>query len=154
MQALRKVGRLFLFVIMGVLIIANQTQAAVSCHKINAKGIGQDLGGGRDEVDLIGGGLLQGTIEGQVTSFFPVSGTVFGFVETIEFIANKGTLTTIFTGTFDGATGEFNGSGSVTAATGKLAGATGILSLDGIEDLSTGVIAVDVTGSICVNLAP
>src|SRR5678816_3764273 len=31
------------------LLFASSAEAAVSCHKINAKGVGQDLGGGRTQ---------------------------------------------------------------------------------------------------------
>jgi hypothetical protein len=44
--------------------------------------------------------------------------------------------------------------GPVTGATGKLAGATGTLLFEGVEDLSTGMFAENVTGVICVNLSP
>jgi len=45
-------------------------------------------------------------------------------------------------------------SGPVTAATGKLAGATGTLVLNGIEDLTSGKFIEDISGLICVDLAP
>ena len=51
-------------------------------------------------------------------------------------------------------TGEFSASGPVTDATGKLAGATGTLPFDGVEDLSTGSFVEEVTGLVCVDLAP
>lgn len=45
-------------------------------------------------------------------------------------------------------------SGPVMASTGKLAGTAGTLMLDGIEDLTTGTFVEDVSGLICVDLAP
>jgi hypothetical protein len=144
---------LFLFVVTGTLMTVSQAQAAVSCHKINAKGVGQDLGGGQTEADIIGGGLLQGTTAGSfvITGF---SGTVASIEGTVVFTTNNGTLTVTVAGIFDVATGQFSASGTVTSATGKLEGATGTLLLEGIQDLSSGRFVEDVTGTICVDLAP
>jgi hypothetical protein len=153
MKAVRRVVLLLLFVVVGTLVTVSQARAAVSCHKINAKGVGQDLGGGVTEADIIGGGLLQGTTVGNfvITGF---SGTVASIEGTVVFTTNQATLTVTVTGIFDVATGEFSASGTVTGATGKLAGATGALLLEGIEDLSNGRFVEDVTGTICVDLAP
>jgi hypothetical protein len=131
-----------------------QASAAESCHKINAKGIGQDLGNGRTTADINGGGLLNGTTAG----LFGISPTadpnVFDLVGSVVFTTNKATLTVAVSGTFDTGTGEFAASGPATAATGKLTGATGNLSLAGVEDLSTGRFTETVQGNICVDLAP
>lgn len=153
MNSQERLVRLILFVILGALMMASPAQAAESCHKINAKGVGQDRGGGVTEAQIIGGGLLHGTTEGNflVTG---LSGTVALFVGTVEFTTNHGTLTVTVAGTLDVATGEFGASGAVTGATGKLAGATGGLSFRGVEDLSDGSFVEDVTGEICVHLAP
>ncbi|MCL4299106.1 MAG: hypothetical protein KJ077_25445 [Anaerolineae bacterium] len=144
---------LLLFVVVGALLTVSQAQAAVSCHLINAKGVGQDLGGGRTVANIIGGGLLQGTTEGNF-AITGVSGTVASIAGTVEFTTHNGTLTVTVTGTFDVASGEFNASGPVTGATGKLAGAMGVLTFAGVEDLSDGSFVEDVTGEICVDLAP
>jgi hypothetical protein len=148
-----RVVLLILFVVVGTLMTVSQARAAVSCHRINAKGVGQDLGGGTTQADIIGGGLLQGTTVGNfvITGF---SGTVASIAGTVVFTTNKATLTVTVAGIFDVATGEFSASGTVTSATGKLAGATGTLLLEGIEDLSNGRFLEDVTGTICVDLAP
>lgn len=153
MKTVGRVVLLFLFVVVGTLVTASQARAAASCHKINAKGAGQDLGGGVTEADIIGGGLLQGTTAGNfvITGF---SGTVASIAGTVVFTTNKATLTVTVAGIFDVATGKFSASGMVTGATGKLAGATGTLLLEGIEDLSDGRFVEDVTGTICVDLAP
>jgi hypothetical protein len=42
-------------------VLASPAAAAASCHKINAKGVGQDLGGGNTTANINGGGLLNGT---------------------------------------------------------------------------------------------
>jgi len=72
----------------------------------------------------------------------------------VVFTTNHGNLTASVSGPFDLSTGAFNVSGTVTSATDKLAGATGALSFDGIEDLISGQFAEDITGQICVDLAP
>ena len=48
--------------LLGSLMTVSLAQAGVSCHLVNAKGVGQDLGGGSITGNVIGGGLLQGTI--------------------------------------------------------------------------------------------
>src|SRR5712691_10006092 len=124
--------------------------SGVSCHSINAKGVGQDLGAGMTQARIIGGGLLHGTTRGSfvITGF---SGTVASIAGTVEFTVNRATLTVGVEGTFDVSTGAFSASGPVTAATGKLAGATGALTLAGVEDLSNGSFVEDVTGDVCVD---
>jgi hypothetical protein len=134
-------------------VAATDATAEVSCHNINAKGVGQDLGEGKTVADIIGGGLLQGTTEGNftVTGF---SGSVASFVGTVVFTTNNGTLTVTLEGTLDVATGEFAASGPVTDATGKLEGATGSLDFSGVEDFSDGSFVEEVIGNVCVDLAP
>src|SRR3954463_11376943 len=67
-------------------------RAGVSCHLINAKGVGQDLGAAGTTGKLIGGGLLQGNVSGNITGT-GISGTVASFVETVTFTNQHGTLT-------------------------------------------------------------
>ena len=152
MKASGKAVLLSLIVVVCTMMMASQASAQVSCHKINAKGVGQDLGGGITQANIIGGGLLQGTTEGNftITGF---SGTVASFAGTVEFTTKKATLTVTVAGIFDVATGKFSASGPVTGATGKLAGATGNLLLLGVQ-LPDGSFVEDVTGQICVDLAP
>jgi hypothetical protein len=152
MKSQGRIARLILFVVLGGPMMVSQPQAAESCHKINAKGVGQDLGGGMTRAQIIGGGLLHGTTEGH----FDIGGAppVFSIAGTVMFTTHQGTLTVSVEGTFDVTTGEFRASGPVTGATGKLAGATGELLLEGIENLSDGSFVEDVTGEICVDLAP
>ena len=134
-------------------LIAGPADAAVACHKINAKGTGQDLGGGMTQAQIIGGGLLHGSTQG----IFSITGgapPVLSIAGLVIFTTTQGTLTVTVTGTFDVANGSFVASGPVTAATGKLSAATGSLLLDGIEDLTTGKFIEDVSGLVCLDLAP
>ena len=127
--------------------------AAVSCHIINAKGIGQDNGDLTTNAQIIGGGLLHGTTEAAFTPagfVFPI----FSFTGTITFTTNNGTLTAGLTGSLNVVTGQFTGTTTSMSGTGQLAGVTGELTLNGVEDLTTGVFTEDVTGEICVDLAP
>ncbi len=153
MSALGRVGRLFLFVVAATLVIVSQSQAAESCHKINAKGVGLDNGDFTTDAKIIGGGLLHGTTHAAFTPTGMV-GTIVSFAGTVTVTTKNGTLTVSIVGTLDVSSGEFSGTGPVTGATGKLAGATGILTFEGVQDLSTGVFVEDVTGAICVDLAP
>ena len=134
-------------------MLVGPAHAAVSCHKINAKGAGQDLGGGMTQAQIIGGGLLHGTTQGR----FAITGgspPVFSIGGTVMFTTSHATLAVTITGTFDVATGNFVAAGPVTAATGMLSAATGSLLLEGIEDLTTGKFVEDVSGLICVDLGP
>ena len=138
---------------LGTLMTITPAQAGVSCHLINAKGVGEDLGGGNTTAKVIGGGLLQGTIAGSLT-ITGVSGTVASFMETVTFTNQHGTLTVVVTGAIDVITGQFNASGPVTAASGKLSGATGALSLSGVAHFAAAIFTEDITGVVCVDLAP
>lgn len=156
MKTARKIVQSFLFVVAGTLMVVSQAQVNQPCqdHKIQATGVGQDLGGGNTVAQISDGGLLQGTTAAQfeITDFslfpvLPISGTV-------TFTSNKATLTVTVTGSFDVSTGAFSASGPVTSATGKLEGASGTLTFEGVEDLSNGTFVEDITGNICVNLRP
>jgi hypothetical protein len=128
-------------------------RGAVSCHNVNAKGVGQDHGGGQTTAQIIGGGLLQGTTQASLT-ITGLSGTVASFEGTIVFTLNNATLTAQVSGTLDVATGEFNATTSSVSGTGKLAGATGSLSFNGVEDLLTGSFTENITGEVCADLSP
>ena len=134
-------------------LMAGPASAAASCHKMNAKGVGQDLGDGSTVANINGGGLLNGTTQG---TFTISGGTAPRFLinGTVEFTSNKATLTVGVNGFFDVGSGEFSATGPVTASTGKLAGATGNLTLSGSQDLTTGVFNETIFGTICVDLAP
>ena len=128
--------------------------AATSCHMIEAKGIGQDDGTGKTTGKVIGGGLLQGSLEGAVTPTSPPVDGVVTFTEVVKFTAENGTLTVEVAGAINILTGRFNASGSVKDATGKLAGATGNMAISGLADFTTGLFTEDIRGVICVDLAP
>lgn len=153
MSVLRRFGSLLCASLVVSLVLALPADASTSCHKIWAKGVGQDLGGGETQARISGGGLLHGTTEGAfaITGF---SGTVANIAGTVKFTTNRATLTVAVQGTFDVVSGAFSASGPVTASTGKLAGATGLLTLAGVEDLSDGSFVETVVGDVCVDLAP
>ena len=153
MPAVQTFRRLAMIAVVAGVMMTGNARAEVSCHKINAQGVGQDLGGGATEAQIIGGGLLEGTTAAQFI-ITGVSGTLASFEGTVTFTTNRATLTVTVTGTLDVATGGFSASGPVTDASGKLEGATGSLSINGIQDLATGRFEEDVTGEICVDLSP
>jgi hypothetical protein len=139
---------------LAALAFTTTAPAGVSCHNINAKGVGQDLGGGNTVADINGGGLLNGTTVG---SFAPVGFTLPStalVVGTVTFTVNKGTLTVSLAGSLDVVSGAFSTTGPVTGSTGKLAGASGALSFNGVEDFTTGAFTETVTGNICADLSP
>jgi hypothetical protein len=143
--------------LVSVVVIAVRAPAAahggVSCHAINAKGVGQDLGGGMTRAQIIGGGLLHGSTEAAFT-ITGLSGTVASFEGAIVFTVNRATLTANVAGTLDLANGAFSATSSGITGTGKLAGATGNLSFNGMENLSDGSFTETINGEICADLAP
>jgi hypothetical protein len=151
MNRLCGIARKSILVAAAVVATLGHAHAAVSCHKINAKGVGQDLGGGVTEARIVGGGLLHGTTQG---NFIITGGAppVFVIGGTVTFTTRQATLTVSLTGTFDVATGAFVTTGPVMSSTGKLAGATGTLTLDGVQDLASGRFTEEVNGLICVDL--
>jgi hypothetical protein len=146
-------NRSFLFALVATLLITiGQAEAAVSCHKINAKGIGQDNFDLTTQANINGGGLLNGT----TASTLIATGFVFpdfSFGGTIVFTTDQATLTASIAGTLDVTNGAFSAMANVTGGTGKLAGATGTLSFDGVEDLTTGRFVEDVGGVVCADLS-
>jgi len=128
-------------------------RASTSCHLINARGVGQDPGTGSTTGNVIGGGLLQGTIAGSIT-VTGISGTVATFTEKVIFTNQHGTLTVVVTGAIDLTTGQFNASGPVTASTGRLSGATGNISVSGVANFAAAIFTEDINGAVCVDLAP
>jgi len=149
MQALRSGVSLFLFVLVGSLLLVSQAQAAESCHDINVKGVGRDNFNNTTVAGIIGCGLLQGLAEGL---FEPCTGSPpdLSCTGTVTFTTLKGTLTVDVVELFNVGTGEFSVSGTVTAGTGKFEHATGELKFVGKEDLSTGKFTEDITGEICL----
>jgi hypothetical protein len=136
--------------------IAGNAYAGLSCHNINAKGVGQTYPDLSTTASVIGGGLLNGTTAAQFAPSGDAANGVLPFTGTIKFTTKQGTVSADLTGGFDVGTGEFNAKGSFipATATGKLAGAMGTIALQGSEDMTTHVFIEDITGSICVNLAP
>ncbi|HEU0303623.1 MAG TPA: hypothetical protein VFR32_03495 [Gaiellaceae bacterium] len=136
-------------------VTAGHATSGVSCHNINAKGVGQQTGPATTTATITGGGLLNGTTDATFTGFdftdFPPD---LGFTATLTFTTSHGTLTMALSGTLNVVTGVFTGSGPVTASTGKLAGATGTISFEGVQDLVTGAFTETVAGEICVDLSP
>jgi hypothetical protein len=153
MNIVRKSLFLLLIALGGAAGTPAGASAAISCHAINAKGVGQDLGGGMTAADVVGGGLLQGTTAASFT-ITGLSGTVASFEGTIVFTVNNGTLTAGLSGTFDVASGAFTATTTSISGTGKLAGATGRLAVSGVEDLETGSFTEAITGEICADLSP
>ncbi len=158
---MRRAAVLVLLLPILVLVQPGPATAAVSCHPINAKGMGQGAppqagdppGLIRTIAQIRGGGLLQGTTEAafQVTGTTP---TGIAFAGDITFTTNRATLTVDLDGTLDLTTGDFAASGDVSGATGKLEGATGSLTLVGVQNLldPTGSFTETVSGEICVDL--
>lgn len=158
---MRRVAVLALLLPLLMLVETAPATAGVSCHQINAKGVGQGAppqagdppGLIRTVAQIRGGGLLQGTTEAafQVAGITP---TGIAFAGDITFTTNRATLTVDLDGTLDLATGGFVASGDVRQATGKLDGATGTLTLAGVQDLldAAGSFTETVSGEICVDL--
>jgi hypothetical protein len=138
-----------------VLLTVGSVQAGPSCHKIDATGVGQDLGGGITTAQINDGGLLQGTTAAAfaVIGFTPPSTVLIG--GSVTFTTNRATLEVPGMGTFDVSTGQFTfASAAAPTGTGKLAGATATLAFDGVENLATGSFVETIEGVVCVDAAP
>lgn len=149
-------GRSLLFgavIALGSWMTVTPAHAGVSCHLIDAKGVGNDNGSGSTTGNVIGGGLLHGTISGTITPT-GISGTVATFVEILVFNNQHGTLTVRLEGAIDVTTGQFAASGPVVGATGKLLGATGNISVTGVANFASQIFTEDIGGGICADLAP
>jgi hypothetical protein len=153
MRNLKKAVGPIILAVAGALASGGFAQAAESCHKINAKGIGQNNGDFTTDATIIGGGLLNGTTHASftLTGFSP---PIASFTGSIVVMTHTGSLTTSVNGTLDIVTGEFITAGGVIGGTGKLAGATGTLVFQGDQDVTTGQFTEQVTGVVCVDLAP
>lgn len=144
---------LFLCALVGSLIVVVGAQASEAsddgCHRVNARGVGQDLGGGNTTATITRGGVLNGT----TSAHFDITGgtpPALTFAGTVVLSTEDGTLTVGIAGTFNVATGEFRASGPVTGGMGELAGATGSLRFAGVEDLASGRFTETVKGRICL----
>ncbi|HZD23492.1 MAG TPA: hypothetical protein VE569_08840, partial [Acidimicrobiia bacterium] len=139
--------------------LATPANAAVSCHKINARGTGRFAVPGDPAFGTIaqihGGGLLQGTTAAELSGTF-IAPSTLALNGDLTLTTNRATLTVTVGGTLDLTTGEFTVTGSVTDSSGKLAGASGDLTFEGVQDLAdpNGAFVETVTGEICVDLSP
>jgi len=119
------------------------------CKKVDARGVGQDLGGGDTEATITNDGLLKGS----TTAHFDIVGGAaprFEIAGRVTDTTHKGTLTIGVAGTFDVSTGHFTASGPVTGGSGKFLGSTGTLTFDGTQ-LPTGAFTETVTGTVCLD---
>jgi len=147
-------NRSLLVALVATLTLAcGHAQAATSCHKINARAIGQDNFDLTTTAIITGGGLLNGTTASTL-GVAGMEGADLLFAYTIVITTKHGTLTAAIMGSIDTTTGDFSAAANVTSGTGKLAGATGMLSFEGVEDLATGRFAEDIAGVVCADLSP
>jgi hypothetical protein len=154
MKTLGKAGSSFIFALVATLLLGfADAQAATSCHKINAKAVGQDNFDLTTQATILGGGLLNGTTASTL-SVAGVEPPDLLFAGTIVITTRHGTVTADIMGTIDTSTGEFSAAADITSGTGKLEGAVGILSFEGVEDLVTGRFTEHIGGVLCVDLAP
>ncbi len=136
-------ARRVLLVLLGSLILVGGARVEGAkagnddCRRINARGVGQDLGGGNTTATIIRGGILNGTTSAHfdITGGTPPELTLAG---TVVFTTPRGTLTVMVDGTFNVVTGAFRASGPVASGTGVFTGASGRLRFVGTQDLVTG----------------
>ena len=149
-----KVRVLVLSAVAGLLtfVVPDHTSAeqGEKCKGVDARGLGQDLGGGDTRAAITNDGLLKGS----TTAHFEIVGgefPVFTIDGIVTFAMKKGTMTVDVLGTFDVSTGAFNASGPVTGGTGTFAGSSGSLTFAGTQNLSTGAFTETVTGTVCLD---
>lgn len=131
--------------------------AGVSCHRIDATGVGRQTGPTTTVATIRDAGLLTGTTAGEF-AVVPVSGTEFLLTGTVTFTVNRATLAVDVAGTLvftDPPTAAltFDVTSTGMTGTGRLAGADGILWLAG-AGAPDGRFTETVTGEICVDLSP
>jgi hypothetical protein len=120
-----------------------------SCLSVDARAIGQNLGGGHTTSTIFHAGILNGTTTGQlqITGGTPPVVTLVG---TGVLTTDHGTVTLSISGTFDQATGALEATGHIVAGTGVFDHATGALMFAGVEDLTTGRFTNTITGTVCL----
>ena len=158
---MKRFSVLLIVLISATAVTATPADAGVSCHRINASGVGAGAAPEpgdppnlvRTVAQIRGGGLLQGTTAAAFVITDPTPPT-FAFNGDLTFTTNRATLTVALVGDLDVMTGDFSASGPVIASTGKLAGASGTLAFNGVQDLAdpAGSFTETVRGEICVDL--
>ena len=135
-------------VLLTTMVGVAQGEDGSGCRRVHAIGAGQDLGGGNTTATISHGGVLNGTTRAHfdITGGAPPALTIAG---SLVLTTKHGGLSVDLGGTLNVSSGEFTYSGPITDATGKLAGSTGTLTLNGVEDLSTGAFTETITGTLC-----
>ena len=158
MNRLRILLLTLVFILAGSVTNIDIANAIDTCHKINAKGTGQITSqtttGATTISRIIGGGLLHGTTEAELTftSLDAVSG-IATFEGSLVLTNKHGTLTLfVFNGVFNTQTGEFQNDSKITDGTGRFAGATGNLFFHGFVETDGSFTDDTIQGTICVNL--
>ena|SRR5690606_6105368 len=118
------------------------------CHKINAKGKGAITGGVAPqvitEVDIIGGGLLNGRTYAVFTM-----GASGDFTGDLDLITKHGAIHFVIgDGQFTG--NQFKATAIAVSSSGKLSGASGALVLEGVS-ISETDFTETIRGEICFN---
>jgi hypothetical protein len=154
MKTSGRANRPFAFALAAALLLSfGYAEAATSCHKINASAVGQDNFDLTTRATIRGGGLLNGTTASTL-SVAGIEPPDLLFAGTIVITTKHGLLTAAIMGTLDTTTGEFSATANITSGTGKLEGAQGMLTLDGVEDLTTGRFVEEIGGVVCADLSP
>jgi hypothetical protein len=138
-----------LAVVGGLLTFGTRSSAAVVCHDVDARGEGQDLGGGKTTAEIRGDRLLRGSTTASFV-ITGVTGNVAAFIGVVLFDLKRGALAVSVNGTFDLATGAFLATSTALTGAGKLATADGSLTLAGVQNLTTGAFTETITGEVCV----
>lgn len=137
-------------VFVGVIVLLGLLSSAIlapkRCHKINAKGKGAITGGTAPqvitEVDIIGGGLLNGRTYAVFTM-----GSSGDFTGELDLVTKHGAIHfEIGDGQFTGD--RFKATAVAVSGSGKLSGATGFLVLEGIT-ISETDFTETIRGEIC-----
>ena len=123
--------------------------AHARCLRVDATGVGEDLGGGKTTATISVRGVQVGTTAAAFT-ITGVDGTVASFTGPIVFTGLGGTLTAQVTGTLDVTTGVFTSTSTSVTGTGLLRRVTGDLTFTGTEDLATRAFTEAIHGHLCL----
>ncbi len=119
------------------------------CTPVRATGVGLDLGGGMTTATISSHGIVLGHTHASFT-MGPITGTSASFSGPIVFTSDLGSLTANVAGAFDVSTGAFHATSQSVTGTGLLRRVTGRVTIDGLENLSTGSFTETIAGRLCV----
>jgi hypothetical protein len=124
--------------------------AAKICAPVHARGVGQDIGGGKTVATISVGRFEVGTTRGEFSIMGVDPNGIASFAGPITFTSAVGTIVAQVTGTLDTTTGAFESTSTSLTGTGLFRGVSGAVTLRGTENLTTFAFTERITGRLCL----